>query len=178
MVFTDDTELSLAALAALVNTGTADERLPDLEALEAFLLRWSWTGSRRRDAAELAAVRDLRPRLRAFWTLDRDGVVVLINALLAEYRALPQLVRHDRWDYHLHATSEAAPLADRMAVEAAMAMIDVVRADELGRLRHCGNDDCADVLVDLSRNRSKRYCDLTCTNRAAVRAYRSRSTAH
>ncbi|WP_111767041.1 CGNR zinc finger domain-containing protein [Nakamurella deserti] len=175
MVFTDDTELSLAALAALVNSGADGEQLPDVDALDAFVQRWSWTGSRRRGATELAAVQALRPRLRRFWTSDRDAVVVLVNELLAEFRALPQLVRHDRWDYHLHATSDTAPLADRMAVEAAMALVDVVRADELGRLRICGNDDCTNVLVDLSRNRSKRYCDLTCTNRAAVRAYRSRS---
>ena len=49
-------------------------------------------------------------------------------------RAIPQLVRHDRWDYHLHATARRAPFADRIAVETAMAMVDVVRADELSRL--------------------------------------------
>jgi predicted RNA-binding Zn ribbon-like protein len=151
------------------------ERLPDLAALDEFVRTWGWTGGRQHTDAELQAVRELRPRIRQFWELDRDGVVTRVNELLVEFRALPQLVRHDRWDYHLHATSGDAPLAARMAVEAAMAMVDVVRADELGRLRICGNDDCDDVLIDLSRNRSKRYCDLTCSNRAAVRAYRSRS---
>ena len=57
-----------------------------------------------------------------------------LNAILAERRAVPQLVRHDGWDYHLHATDPAAPLADRIAVETAMAMVDVIRADELSRL--------------------------------------------
>jgi len=61
-----------------------------------------------------------------------------------------------------------------MAVEAAMAMVDVVRTDELSRMRICDMPDCDDVLVDLTRNRSKRYCDLSCSNRAAVSAYRSR----
>jgi predicted RNA-binding Zn ribbon-like protein len=175
MLFTHDTELALAAAAAWVNTGGDNEQLPDEAALEAFVAHWGWTGSRTRDAAELAAVRALRPRLRQLWQLDRDDVVELVNDLLAQYRALPQLVRHDEFDYHLHATPSEAPLAARMAVEAAMAMVDVIRADELDRLRICANDDCDDVLVDLSRNRSKRYCDLTCSNLAAVRAYRSRS---
>jgi predicted RNA-binding Zn ribbon-like protein len=94
--------------------------------------------------------------------------------LLREFEARPQLVRHDEWDYHLHATTPDAPLVARMAVEAAMAMVDVVRTDELSRLRTCDMFDCDDVLVDLSRNRSKRYCDLSCSNRAAVAAYRSR----
>ena len=177
MLFTHDTELALAAAAAWVNTANGTEQLPDLHALDAFVAEWGWTGGRTHDGEELAAVRALRPRLRALWELDRDGVVGLVNDLLVEFQALPQLVRHDQWDYHLHATPSAAPLAARMAVEAAMAFVDMVRADELGRLRTCGNDDCSDVLVDLSRNRSKRYCDLTCGNRAAVRAYRSRGAA-
>ena len=174
MVFTHDTEVALAGAAAWVNTGGEVERLPDVAALDDFVTEWGWTGSRTRDEAELQMVQALRSRLRPLWELDREGVVGLVNDLLAEFRALPQLVRHDRFDYHLHATPSDAPLGARMAVEAAMAMVDVIRADELGRLRRCANDDCDDVLVDLSRNRSKRYCDLTCSNRAAVRAYRSR----
>lgn len=174
MLFTHDTEIALTAAAAWVNTDGDVERLPDPAALEAFVVGWGWTGSRTRDDAELHAVQRLRPRLRRLWQLDREGVVTLVNELLAEFRALPQLVRHDKFDYHLHATPSEAPLAARMAVEAAMAMVDVIRADELDRLRICANSDCNDVLVDLSRNRSKRYCDLTCSNLAAVRAYRSR----
>ena len=55
-----------------------------------------------------------------------------------------------------------------------MAMVDVIRSDELARLRVCAADDCVDVVVDLSKNRSKRYCDGTCGNRANVAAYRAR----
>ena len=55
-----------------------------------------------------------------------------------------------------------------------MAMTDVIRMDELGRLRICAADDCDDVVVDLSKNRSRRYCDGGCGNRANVAAYRAR----
>ena len=70
--------------------------------------------------------------------------------------------------------SYEAPLADRMAVEAAMAFIDVVRQQELDRLRVCDASDCADVLIDLSKNRSRRYCSTTCQNRTNVAAFRAR----
>jgi predicted RNA-binding Zn ribbon-like protein len=83
-------------------------------------------------------------------------------------------VKHDEWDYHLHATPRDAELATRMAVEAAMAFVDVVRADELARLRVCAADDCSDVFVDLSKNRSRRFCDGGCGNRSNVAAYRAR----
>jgi predicted RNA-binding Zn ribbon-like protein len=55
-----------------------------------------------------------------------------------------------------------------------MALVDVVRQQELDRLRVCEATDCADVLVDLSKNRSRRYCSTACTNRMNVAAYRSR----
>jgi predicted RNA-binding Zn ribbon-like protein len=61
-----------------------------------------------------------------------------------------------------------------MAVEAAMAMTDVIRADEMSRLRICEYLDCDNVVVDLSKNRSRRYCEAGCGNRAAVAAYRAR----
>jgi predicted RNA-binding Zn ribbon-like protein len=61
-----------------------------------------------------------------------------------------------------------------MAVEAAMAMIDVIRADEMSRLGVCADDDCEGIVLDLSRNRSRRFCSTTCGNRAAVAAYRAR----
>ncbi len=174
MVFAHDTEIGLAAAAALVNTAGDDDELPDLAALDRFVETWGWTGRRDHTAAELRAVQQLRPRLRAVWLTDEDGVAEIVNHLLAEFRALPQLVRHGEWSYHLHATAADAPLAARMAVEAAMSLVDVVRSDELSRLRVCDMSDCGGVLVDLSKNRSKRYCDLSCSNRAAVMAYRAR----
>ena len=176
MLFAHDTEIALHAAAALVNTmGLEEDRLDDVAALDAFVREWGWTGSRRRNRAELVEVRDLRPRLRRLWELDVDDVVDLVNELLFETKALPQLVRHGDWDYHLHATPPDAPLADRMAVEAAMAFVDVVRQGELDRLRVCEADDCEDVHVDLSKNRSRRYCSSACGNRMNVAAFRARA---
>ena len=181
MLFAHDTEVSLRGAAALVNTAPTlpddTEDLATVADLDAFVRDWEWTGSHVGDEAELRAVRELRPRLRQLWTADTEEAVALVNELLAEAGALPQLVRHGEWSWHLHATPPEAPLATRMAVEAAMALVDVIRADELGRLRVCAADDCADVVVDLSKNRSKRFCDGGCGNRANVAAYRARKAS-
>jgi predicted RNA-binding Zn ribbon-like protein len=175
VIFGHDTEDALQRAADLINTADGDqELLPDVQALDDFVAAWALTGSRQHDAAELRAVHELRPRLRQLWELDRDAVADLVNQLLREATAIPQLVRHDVWDYHLHATPPDAPLATRMAVEAAMALTDVIRADELGRLRVCDYPGCGNVVVDLSKNRSRRYCERGCGNRAAVAAYRAR----
>ena len=110
------------------------------------------------------------------WTAETDEAVAAINGLLAEHGALPRLVRHGDWDWHLHATPPEAPLATRMAVEAAMALVDVVRSGEMARLGVCAAEDCDDVVIDLSKNRSRRYCEKGCGNRANVAAYRARKS--
>lgn len=181
MLFAHDTEAALQSVVDLVNTmpggvsGDGDvDVLTSLEELDQFVVAHRWTGSRAHDAAELRAVRRLRPRLRELWFLSQEEAVDEVNALLTEAKALPQLVRHDGWSWHLHATSPEAPLATRMSVEAAMAMVDVIRAEGLDRLKLCEAEDCDDVLIDLSKNRSRRFCDGGCGNRANVAAYRAR----
>ena len=98
-----------------------------------------------------------------------------MNSLLAEAQALPQLRRHDGLDWHIHAVPGDAPLERRVTVEVAMAMIDVIRADELSRLSVCADARCNGLVLDLSRNRSRRYCSTICANRNAVAAYRARA---
>ena len=174
MVFAHDTETSLSAAVTLVNTDGVVDELEGIEELDAFYAAYEYTGRHDGDRAELDAVRALRPRLRRLFTSERDDVVALVNEMLAEARALPQLVRHDHWDWHLHAVDPQAPLVTRIAVESAMAMVDVVRADELSRFGVCADADCDGIVLDLSRNRSKRFCSTGCGNRNAVAAYRAR----
>jgi predicted RNA-binding Zn ribbon-like protein len=178
VLFAHDTEVALVAAAALVNTGQrGGDELPDEAALDGFVRQWGWTGSRRSDTEELESVQALRPRLRELWELGEAGVVDRVNRMLREAGALPQLVTHGEGGYHLHATTPQAPLADRMAVEAAMALVDVVRQHELDRLSMCAADHCDNVMVDLSKNSSRRYCSTSCANRVNVAAHRARRSA-
>lgn len=179
MTFGADTELALRAAADLVNSETSDtgDVLVSREQLVRFLDDFRWSGARRGDDDELERVRELRPRLRAWWDLDERALVDAVNATLLEAGALPQLVDHDGLGWHFHAVPNDAPLAVRMLVEAAMAFTDVVRAGELDRLKRCAGEDCDNVVVDLSRNRSRRFCEDGCGNREHVRAYRDRQRA-
>jgi predicted RNA-binding Zn ribbon-like protein len=54
-------------------------------------------------------------------------------------------------------------------------MVDLIRADELSRLAICADETCGGIVLDLSRNRSRRFCSTACGNRLAVAAYRARS---
>ena len=174
MLFADDTEASLRAAVSLVNSAEEPDTLTEIAELDAWYAEHGYTGRHDGDEAELAALRALRPVLRELLTADRDRAAELVNAMLAEADALPQLVRHDGLDWHIHAVPRDAPLDRRVIVETAMAMVDVIRTDELSRLSLCADDRCSGLVLDLSRNRSRRFCSRTCANRNAVAAYRAR----
>jgi predicted RNA-binding Zn ribbon-like protein len=99
----------------------------------------------------------------------------MLNALLAETGATPQIVTHDGRPPHVHVSRPDAPLSDRVAAHLAMGLAELVVAGESMRVRNCASPSCGDVFVDMSRNRSRRYCDSrTCGNRQHVAAYRAR----
>jgi predicted RNA-binding Zn ribbon-like protein len=174
VVFTHDTTAALMAAVALVNSAAEPDTLTTPAQLDAFLAEHGYSGRPRADAADLESVRALRGPLRELLTADRDEAVHLANRMLAGHDVRPQLVRHDGWDYHLHVVAPDAPLADQIAVETAMAMGDVIRAGEQSRLSVCADPVCGGLVLDLSRNRSRRFCSTACGNRVAAAAYRAR----
>ena len=174
MRFGHDTIVALQAGVAIANSAFPPDTLTTVADLDVLFERHGYTGRHDRDRGELDAVRDLRPRLVALFTADRDTAAELANEMLAEAGARPQLVRHGAFDWHIHAVPADAPLATRIAVESAMAMTDVIRADEVSRLSRCDDEVCDGIVLDLSRNRSRRYCSTACTNRNATAAYRAR----
>src|SRR3546814_9337489 len=123
MVFIHDKQLSLGAAVLLVNTlpETSTEgvdALTTVDDLNRFLEGQPYSGRIDRDARELAQVRSIRPRLHELWKVDRDGAVPLVNGMLADGRALPQLVTHEGFEeWHIHATDGDAPLHTRIRSE-------------------------------------------------------------
>jgi predicted RNA-binding Zn ribbon-like protein len=180
--FAPDAEASLEFVVALGNTDASasrsgDDELATVEQLAALLKQCGYSGRIDHTDAERREVIGVRDDLRSVWSLTRDDAVVAVNRMLRDAGALPFLVRHDGSDWHLHATEQNAPLAERMRVEAALALADVIRMNEMGRLRVCAADNCTGLFLDLSRNGSKRYCSVRCGNRMNMIAFRERQTA-
>ncbi|WP_314149706.1 CGNR zinc finger domain-containing protein [uncultured Leifsonia sp.] len=182
MHFAPDTEDALDFAVVLCNTvpgasRSGEDELATPEQLVQLLTANHYSGRVDGDAAELREVHDTRDRLRRAWALPRDDAALEVNAMLADAHALPYLMRHGGSDWHLHATAQDAPLAERIRVEIALALVDVIRSDETGRLRVCAADDCTGLLLDLSRNGSKRFCSVRCGNRMNMVAFRARKEA-
>lgn len=180
MHFAPDTEDTLEFTVALANTHPTASRsgLDEISTpalLTTLLDAHSYSGRFDRNLAELRDVQQTRELLRRVWSLDRDDAVTEINRWLRDASALPFLDRHDHFDWHLHATAPDAPLAERIRVEVALALADVIRSNETGRMRVCEAPDCTGLLLDLSRNGSKRFCSVRCGNRMNQVAHRERA---
>ena len=182
MHFAPDTEDILGFIVILGNTvagasrSGADEIATAPQKTE-LLDHNCYTGRFDRDERALAEVHRVRTQLRHVWGLERDTAAVEVNAMLRQTRALPQLVRHDAFDWHLHASDDNEPLADRILSEASLAFVDVIRTDEMTRLRFCEAPDCEGIFADLSRNGSKRFCSVRCGNRVNMIAFRERASS-
>ncbi|MBO1331664.1 CGNR zinc finger domain-containing protein [Streptomyces sp. VRA16 Mangrove soil] len=181
MLITHDTRCALDTVVDLVNTapddaaGTAD-RLTDLPALEDFVRKHEISDVGVLAERELAAVRAVRDRFgEVFAAPDPRAAAELINELIAAAGTTPRLTDHDGYDWHVHYFAPGASVEDHLAADCGMALAFFVVAGEQERLRRCDAPDCRHAFVDLSRNRSRRYCDSrTCGNRLHVAAYRAR----
>jgi predicted RNA-binding Zn ribbon-like protein len=179
VLFAHDIEHALACVVDLVNTGSAtsgQERLGDLQDLQSFVRRHEVSEVGALTRTDLLAVRALRDRIRPVFATHSDAEAAgLVNALVAESPVTPRLTDHDGYAWHVHYFAPGASLAEHLAVDCGMAIAHLVSVGERERLRTCDAPDCDQVLVDLSRNRSRRYCDArTCGNRMHVAAYRER----
>ena len=179
MLFAPDTIDGIEFTVALLNTvpganATGDDLLSTPPQLTRLLRQYQYAGRFDRDEAELKSVVAIRDRFRRIWMLSRDDLIGEINEMLREAHASPQLMRHDGLDWHLHAVPMHAPLAERMMVESAMALLDVARSNETWRMRACEAFDCDGFLLDLSKNGSKRFCSVRCGNRMNMVAWRAR----
>ncbi|WP_431960558.1 CGNR zinc finger domain-containing protein [Actinacidiphila sp. bgisy160] len=179
MLINHDTRCALDCVVDLINTtpeSDGREGLSDLAALRAFVERNEVSEVGTLDEDDLVAVRAVRQLFaQVFSAPGTAEAAALINSLVAEAGTTPRLTDHDGYDWHVHYFAPGASLAEHLAADCGMALAFLLVAGERERLRRCDAPDCRRAFVDLSRNRSRRYCDSrTCGNRLHVAAYRAR----
>lgn len=178
-MFSHDTERALQTIVDLVNTDPRygdEETLPDAAALQTFVAGHEISHAGELTADDVIAIHQTRRSFGQFFgASDTREAAELANELVSRATVRPRLTDHDGYGWHLHYFSPEASLAEHLTVDGGMALAQVVAAGDLDRLRICAAPTCRAVLLDLSRNSSKRYCDAsTCGNRLHVAAYRER----
>ncbi|MER5221429.1 CGNR zinc finger domain-containing protein [Streptomyces flaveus] len=179
MLITHDTRCALDIVVDLVNTAPEDDTadgLASVSDLDEFVRKHDISDVGSLSELDLSAVRKIRGRFCGIFAApDARASAVLINELVAAAGTTPRLTDHDGYDWHVHYFAPGASVADHLAADCGMALAFFVVAGEQDRLRRCEAPDCRHAFVDLSRNRSRRYCDSrTCGNRLHVAAYRAR----
>ncbi|MFP3462207.1 CGNR zinc finger domain-containing protein [Arthrobacter globiformis] len=99
----------------------------------------------------------------------------LLNQQMAAVAAYPRLTDHNREGWHLHYrdTDDDLPLVLHSVFAVGTALHLTTRG--INRLGHCASNPCLNVIVDISRNGTQRYCSPRCASRDAVRRHRTRS---
>jgi predicted RNA-binding Zn ribbon-like protein len=96
-----------------------------------------------------------------------------VTAMLAETEVRPEMAVAEGG---LVAVWRVPRAADAQLASAALALRDHL-AEHPDRLGVCADRQCADVYVDVSPAGRRRFCSLTCQNRARVAAFRARRQA-
>ncbi|CAL9588434.1 hypothetical protein SUDANB171_05160 [Streptomyces sp. enrichment culture] len=181
MLINHDTRCALTHTVDLLNTALGDgspDALSTVEQLRSYVESHDLSGVQvgALSEADLAGVRRVRELFAAVFAAGTDREAAeLINAMVAKAGTTPQLTDHDDHDWHVHYFAPGASVADHLSADCGMALGFFLVAGERERLRRCDAPDCRRAFVDLSRNRSRRYCDSrTCGNRLHVAAYRAR----
>jgi hypothetical protein len=174
-----DIKCALDRVVDLVNSAPQAEGrecLGEVADLRNFVRRHEVSEVTGLDEDDVRAVQALRARFtEVFAAPDDAAATAVLNAMIAEAGTTPRLTDHDSYGWHVHYFAPGASLADHLAANCGMAVAFLIITGERDRLRRCDAPACRRAFVDLSRNRSRRYCDSrTCGNRLHVAAYRAR----
>jgi predicted RNA-binding Zn ribbon-like protein len=160
---------TLGTLVTFVNTSPAPNQA------EGLITERTITEVEPVTADEIEQLHTVRRQLRAIMLADDQDRTPLVNEMLARAVIEPRLVDHDALGVHVHYFAPYVSLSEHLRSDCAMALALLVATGESSRLRVCSAPGCSRALVDVTRNRSRTFCDSkSCGNRVHAAAYRAR----
>lgn len=124
---------------------------------------------------DLEQARALREHLRAVWTAETvEDALRDLNPLLAGVDVGVQVVQEGDGLHMEYAFQPQIGLVTRLGAACALGITALLQTYGIERLRACASSPCQDVYVDISRNKSRRFCSDRCANRYNIAAFRDR----
>ncbi|NNG17837.1 MAG: hypothetical protein HKM89_15285 [Gemmatimonadales bacterium] len=134
--------------------------------------------SHRKAAGALRRARELREAIFDLCSAAARRVPPQGAAVGVLNRHLPGVLEHlrlarDNSDYRWVWEAAGEDALDRMLWPVVRSAAELLTSERLDRVRQCSAEDCDWLFLDLSKNRSRRWCDMTvCGNRSKVRRFR------
>jgi predicted RNA-binding Zn ribbon-like protein len=129
-------------------------------------------------AADLNAARALRAEVRAvFQARSAAAAMQRINALLDKAHVELRMVRRGaevKLDWSV--AGRARPI-ERLRTAVALNLAFLLERFGRERFHVCAADPCEDVFVDVTKSGARRFCAVSCANRARVALFRERQRA-
>ncbi|SFD56816.1 CGNR zinc finger domain-containing protein [Streptomyces aidingensis] len=112
--------------------------------------------------------------LRVVDAPDPNMRAAILNEQMAAATAFPRLTDHNGEGWHLHYrdVDDDLPRVLHAVFSVGTALHLTTRG--MHRLGRCAAPPCTNVVVDISRNGTQRYCSPRCGSRDAVRRHRAR----
>lgn len=179
MISKDATD-AIETLVDLINTDptvAGQDLLDTIEALHDFVARNAIAEVQPVVVSDLVPIHALRTLGTALaHEADEDTRIKLINRMVLEAKVAPRLTNHDGYAWHIHYAGLDPAVADYLGAGCGVSLMLLVDAGELARFSTCQNVDCRNAFLDLSKNRSRKYCDsASCGGRVHSANYRARA---
>jgi predicted RNA-binding Zn ribbon-like protein len=157
--------------------GEEQASYPDTDLLAALL-----AGSGVRDCPPAVltgpALRQVADRLhRVFAAADLGERVALVAGLLAQTGVTPALELTDAGE-RPGATWRVSGARDALLAAAALTLRHQLAEHDPDRVGVCSGRRCADAFIDASPAGQRRFCSVTCQNRARIAAWRQSQSQH
>jgi hypothetical protein len=160
-----------------VAAGEESRPYPDTELL-AGLLAGSGVRSCPPELLTDPALTAIADRLhQVFAAADLTERVNLIAELLGETSVRPALALPEAPETHPAATWQIAAPRHALLAAAALTLRHQLADHDPTRIGVCTGRRCADAFIDASPAGQRRFCSVTCQNRARIAAWRHRQTA-
>ncbi len=99
-----------------------------------------------------------------------------LNRFLSQVHYTPQIVTEN--DQILLKMESYSKPESQLLATITMDLIELFTKNTILKVKRCSNEECQFFYIDYSKNRSKKFCSLRCSNLIKVRRHRANSKSH
>ena len=165
-----DTAIDLANSLDVVS---GEEYLTNADAVGGWLQARGIETPRSPTERDVTGLRRLRAEVRIVMEGSDEDAEEALDRIVVGASVRPRIT-FSEGEWRLIHVAGADGLVNRVAAKAVTGLAAALSESGRARFGVCSKEGCRDVYLDTSKNRSRRYCSDSCSNRSNVAAFRAR----